>query len=73
MKSLKIVLLSLIVGFAVGLALGVNMGRDKPLFSNPFERESLDQKLKHLGGETLEKSGKALEKTGQALQNQLNK
>jgi hypothetical protein len=73
MKHFKIVLISLIVGLAIGLALGVNIGRDKPLLSNPFEHESLEQKLKRLGGETLEKSGKALEKGGQELQNKGNK
>jgi hypothetical protein len=73
MKQLKIVLISSIIGLAIGFALGTNYGRDKPLLSNPFERESLDQKLKRLGGETLEKGGKAIEKTGQALQDKLGK
>jgi hypothetical protein len=50
------------------MALGVNMGREKPLLSNPFEKESLVERAKKLGNETLEQSGKALEKTGQALQ-----
>lgn len=71
MKRLKIVLVSLIVGLAIGFALGTNYGREKPLLSNPFARESLDQKLKRLGGETLEKSGKVIEKTGQSLQKKL--
>jgi hypothetical protein len=73
MKQFKIGLIGLVLGLAVGLALGVNIGREKPLLSNPFERESLDHKLKRLGGETLEKGGKAIEKTGQALQDKLNK
>ena len=50
------------------MALGVNIGREKPLLSNPFAKESLVDRAKQLGSETLEKSGKALEKTGQALQ-----
>ncbi len=68
MKQLKIVLVSLVVGILIGMALGVNIGREKPLLSNPFEKESLADRVKRLGSETLEKSGKALEKTGQALQ-----
>ncbi len=68
MKQLKIVLVSLAVGILIGMALGVNIGREKPLLSNPFEKESLADRVKRLGSETLEKSGKALEKTGQALQ-----
>jgi len=68
MKQIKIILLSLIAGVLVGMALGVNIGREKPLLSNPFAKESLVDRAKQLGSETLEKSGKALEKTGQALQ-----
>jgi hypothetical protein len=68
MKQLKIILISLTVGILIGMALGVNIGREKPLLSNPFEKESLADRIKRLGSETLEQSGKALEKTGQALQ-----
>lgn len=69
MKHFKIILVSLLIGLLAGLALGVNIGRDKPLLSNPFARqESLLDKAKRLGSETLEQGGKALEKTGQALQ-----
>ncbi len=68
MKHLKIILISLLIGLLAGLALGVNIGRDKPLLSNPFAKESLVERAKRLGNETLEQSGKALEKTGQALQ-----
>ncbi len=68
MKQFKIILISLVAGILIGMALGVNIGRDKPLLSNPFARESLVDRAKQLGNETLEKGGKALEKTGQALQ-----
>jgi hypothetical protein len=68
MKNLKIILVWLIIGVLIGLALGVNIGRGKPVLSNPFAKESLVEKAKQLGNETLEQSGKALEKTGQALQ-----
>ncbi len=68
MKQLKIMLVGVVIGVLIGLALGVNIGRDKPLLSNPFAKESLVDRAKQLGSETLEKSGKALEKTGQALQ-----
>ena len=68
MKNLKIILISLVIGVLIGMALGVNIGRGKPVLSNPFAKESLVEKAKQLGNETLEQSGKALEKTGQALQ-----
>jgi len=68
MKNFKIILISMTLGLLVGVALGVNMGRDRPLLSNPFAKDSIVDRAKQLGSETLEKSGKALEKTGQALQ-----
>lgn len=68
MKQFKTILISMVIGAIIGMALGVNIGREKPLLSNPFAKESLTDRVKRLGSETLEKSGKALEKTGQALQ-----
>jgi hypothetical protein len=65
---MKQILISLIIGLLIGMALGVNIGRNKPLLSNPFAKESLVERAKQLGSDTLEQSGKALEKTGQALQ-----
>jgi len=73
MKNIKIILLGAIIGIAIGLWLGVNIGRETPLLSNPFYKETLGEKMKRLSGETLEKSGRALEKTGQELQDKLSK
>lgn len=73
MKQLKAILLSFIIGGAIGLWFGVNIGREVPLYSNPFNPQSLNQKLKSVTGETLEKGGHALEQTGQALQDKLKK
>jgi len=73
MKLFKAILLSLVIGVAAGMWLGVNIGREVPLYSNPFNTATLNQKIKRATGETLEKGGQALEKTGQALQEKLNK
>jgi hypothetical protein len=74
MKQLKVVLLSMVLGVAIGLWFGVNIGREVPWYSNPFaSRETLDQKIKRATGETLEKGGHALEQAGQALQDKLKK
>lgn len=74
MKNIKIILLGVVIGVGIGLWFGVNIGREEKLLSNPFShRESMADKLKRMGGETLEKGGKALEKTGQELQDKLGK
>ncbi|ALC15424.1 hypothetical protein DSOUD_0636 [Desulfuromonas soudanensis] len=67
MKAFKIFLVGLILGLAVGLWFGVNLGRDEPLLSNPFSEKSLQKQLQKTGGEMLEKSGQALEESGKAL------
>jgi hypothetical protein len=71
MKLLKAILFSLVVGLAAGMWMGVNIGREVPLYSNPFDTDTLNQKLKRATGETLEKGGQALEKTGQAIKQEL--
>jgi len=73
MKHFKTVLLSLLVGVALGMWFGVNIGREVPFYSNPFDTAALNEKLKKATGETLEKGGHALEKTGQSMQDKLGK
>ncbi len=73
MKQSKTILISIAIGLAIGFGLGFNYGRDKPLLSNPFEHESLADRIKRLSGQTLEQGGKALERTGEALQDKLKK
>jgi hypothetical protein len=73
MKQLKVILLSLVIGVAIGMWFGVNIGREEPFYSNPFDTYSLNQQLKRATGETLEKGGHALEKTGQSLQDKMGK
>jgi hypothetical protein len=74
MKVLKLLLLGAVIGIAIGLWLGVNIGREEPLLANPFSHhESVGEKLKRVSGETLEKGGRALEKTGQDLQDKVSK
>lgn len=73
MKQLKIVLVSIAIGLAIGMWFGYNIGRDEPFYSNPFETRSIGQKIKQMSGETLEKGGQSLEKTGQALQDKMGK
>jgi hypothetical protein len=73
MKQLKTLLLSLVLGVAIGMWFGVNIGREVPFYSNPFDTNALNKQLKKATGETLEKGGQAIEKTGQELQDKLKK
>ena len=61
MKKLRLVLLGTVIGLALGLWWGINIGRDKPILSNPFDNRPLHKKIMQEGGELLEKSGKAIQ------------
>ncbi len=67
MKKIKKLIIGLIVGVMIGMWFGINIGKDRPIFSNPFAEPALQEKLKQTGGEVLEKGGKALQKSGKVL------
>ena len=68
MKTLKNVFFGLVVGLALGVWFGVNIGKDRPLLSNPFGEPTVEEKVKQAGDELMKKGGEALEKSGKALQ-----
>lgn len=45
MKWLKGLVLGLIVGVVLGLWFGVNIGRDEPIYANPFEKKTVGDHL----------------------------
>ena len=57
MKAIKMLILGLLVGLLIGLWFGVNMGKGKPILSNPFAEENIQDKLKQTVGEKIEKLG----------------
>ena len=63
MKQLKTLVTGLLIGLCAGLWFGVNIGKDKPLYSNPFDRESLQQKAKRTANDVLEETRRALRKS----------
>ena len=73
MKKTRNLIIGFAVGLIIGLGLGINIGKDKPLLSNPFSGPTLKQKLKKTGEAVLDKGGKILEKSGEALQKKLEK
>jgi uncharacterized protein YneF (UPF0154 family) len=73
MKRVRFLILGLVIGAIIGLWFGINIGKDKSIFSNPFTERTIQKRLKQTGGEVLEKSGKALEKGGKALKEKMEK
>lgn len=67
MKKIKLAIIWLVVGVLLGMWFGINIGRDRPLYSNPFEAVTLKQKFKSAGEGALEKGGEALESAGKAI------
>jgi hypothetical protein len=63
MKKLKTLLLGAIIGLLIGLWFGVNIGKDKPIFSNPFKDKTLQEKAKEKTSEVIEDTKKALQKS----------
>lgn len=58
--GIKKLMIGLVLGLVIGLWFGVNIGKDRPFYGNPFAEDSITDKLKESTGEMLEKSGKAL-------------
>ena len=67
LKDLRSLITGLLLGLLLGLWFGVNLGKGKPVFSNPFASTSIKSRLKQTGGKVLDQSGKALEESGKAL------
>lgn len=72
MATIRNVLIGLLIGFIFGIWIGVNIGKDKPYFSNPFEEKSVEQKLKDTGKGLLKEGGKFLEESGEKIQQKLD-
>ena len=53
MKKFKLILLGVIIGLALGLWFGTNMGKGKSIFSNPFETVSIQDRIKQKGNELM--------------------
>ena len=41
----------IVIGLAAGLWMGVNIGKDQPLYSNPFNTESITKKASRKAGD----------------------
>ena len=75
MERLNKFLLGAVVGIVLGLWFGVNIGKDKPFWSNPFEEKSMMEmatdKTKELAGKAKEKTQEMVKEGKQALRDKL--
>jgi len=53
MKKLKLIILGVILGVCLGLWAGVNIGKGRSIYSNPFEEISLQERIKQKGNEVM--------------------
>lgn len=63
MKKLKFLLVGVGVGLLLGLWFGVNIGREKPILSNPFVDTTLQEKAKETASEAIEDTKRVLRKS----------
>lgn len=63
MKKLKILLIGVFIGLLLGLWFGINIGREKPIYSNPFADEVIKQKAKETTSEAIEDTKRVLRKS----------
>jgi hypothetical protein len=68
MNYFKSILVGFVAGASVGLWFGVNLGKEQPIFSNPFTDAALTSRIKQTGEKIMEKSGDVMEKSGQKLE-----
>lgn len=68
MKTLKPVLLGMVIGLILGLWFGVNIGKDKRFYSNPFAEKNVTEQIKTTIGESMEKAGEKIGKMGEDIQ-----
>lgn len=67
MRKLKVFISGLILGGLLGLWGGVNIGKQQPIYANPFSGEPVRESLRDTGREVIRESGDALERRGKSL------
>lgn len=77
MKSkIQIFLSGVILGMLVAVPLGMNLGRDAPLFSNPFAeaevRGKMSEKMKEGAGRAVERTKEGAEKAMETTKKKLH-
>ena len=72
MKSISNLIIGLLIGAILGLWVGVNIGKEQTVFSNPFTERSVHDKFREAGENFLDSAGDAINETGENLREKLN-
>lgn len=67
MKTIMTLITGLLIGAFLGLWAGVNIGKEKPLLSNPLRETTMQEKLIHAGEDAFDKSSEVIEKSKNAI------
>ena len=59
MGRIKKYFIGSVVGLLIGLWMGVNIGADRPLWSNPFAKRDISQKAKDVASDAWKDAKKA--------------
>jgi hypothetical protein len=59
MRALKKYLIGAVLGLLIGLWFGVNIGEDRPIWSNPFAKKNLAEKAKDVATDVIKDAKKA--------------
>ncbi|MEW6601346.1 MAG: hypothetical protein AB1499_10295 [Nitrospirota bacterium] len=71
MKCISKLMAGLLIGLMLGLWFGVNIGRERPLLSNPFRKESVHEKLIKAGRGLVDSAGDAIKEGVDDVRDQL--
>lgn len=59
-SKIKRYVIGIIIGFAAGMWIGVNTGKEQPIYSNPFNTDSLADKAKRKADDIISDTKKSL-------------
>jgi hypothetical protein len=68
MRKIKILITGIVIGGLVGLWFGFNIGKQRPVYANPFTDPEVSSRIENTGEEAVQDSGQALEQAGEQLQ-----
>lgn len=63
MKKIKFLLIGAVTGLIIGLWFGINIGKERNIFSNPFEEREFTQKVKKSAEDVVHDTKKAIRKS----------